>query len=92
MKIEEIEFEETGKEMAEWAVSMTKNILNRKRLGELVGCSLDGRELDFFTPRGKKITILGNWDVLKIYVDKQLKFSHEYKMIYKSHIPEFKFC
>ena len=91
MKIEEIEFEETGKEMAEWAINITKEILGRKSLGKLVGCSLDGRELNFITRRGNKITILGHWDVLKIYVDGKLKFKHEYRMIYNNYIPKFEF-
>lgn len=91
MDIKEIKFEDEGKEMAEWAIEMTRNILNRKSLGKLVGYCVDGSELDFVTSRGKKISIIGHWDVLKIFVDKQMKFKQEYKKIYKNHIPEFRF-
>lgn len=82
MDIKQIEFENGGKEMAEWAIEMALSILNRKRLGKLTGCSVDGRELDFVTSRGKKIQILGHWDILKIYVDKKCKFSCEYRTHY----------
>ena len=90
MNIKEIEFEDEGREMAEWAIEMTRIILNRKRLGKLVGYCVDGSELDFVTSRGKKISILGHWDVLTIVVDKQIKFKQEYKKIYNNGL-KFKF-